>query len=68
MMELGSRNPYRRDRSIPARDERFDTETYDPRDEGHYFETGTDGTSRGRVQRRLVRDRSRSRPSSDESK
>lgn len=66
MIKLGSRNPYRRDRSVSARDERYKVDSYRSQDQGRYHEIGTDSTSRGRILRRLVRDRSRSRVSGDE--
>lgn len=67
MMELGSRDPYRRDRSGFGRYERYDIDSsYHP--EEHHYEIGTNGMLRGRIPRRLVRDRSRSHVSSGDGK
>lgn len=63
---LGSRNPYRQNRTIAAQDEEFDVESYDPREEERYYEVGTDGPSRDRISGRHSRRRSRSRISIDE--
>ena len=63
---FGSRNPYRQDRSIAARDEGYDSESYGRPREERYYEVGTDGSSRGPISKRRLRSRSRSHISIDE--